>query len=104
MIPLVANKTNVIAVAATTTSWPPAFGGNPTFNDILTVIQSPIRATFACQDTQAILNWTGGGPPYRVRRATDLAVGDWADYLTDATPPVPLPLTGQAGFCRIVGQ
>ena len=72
--------------------------------DTLTVIQSPIQATLALQGTQALLNWAGGGPPYRVQRATDLAMGDWTDYLTDATPPVPLPLTGQAGFYRIVGQ
>ena len=52
-IPLVANKTNVIVVVATTTSWAPAFGGNTTFNDTLTVIQSPIRATLALQGTRS---------------------------------------------------
>ncbi len=103
-IPLVANKTNLIVVVATTTSWAPAFGGNTTFNDTLTVIQSPLRATLALQGANAVLNWSGGGPPYRVQRATDLAVGDWTDFLNDATPPVPLPLTGQAGFYRILGQ
>lgn len=103
-IPLVANKTNLIIVTATTTSWAPAFGGNTTFNDTLAVIQSPIQATLTLQGTEAILNWTGGGPPYHVQRATDLAAGDWTDYLTNATSPVPLPLTGQAGFYRIVGQ
>lgn len=103
-LPLVTNRTNVIAVVATTTSWAPAFGGNTTFNDTLTVIQAPIRATLMLQGTQAILNWTGGGAPYRVQRATDLAARDWTDYLTDATPPVSLPLTGQAGFYRILGE
>ena len=103
-IPLAARRTNVIAVVATTTSWAPAFGGNTTFNDILTVIQSPIRATLVLQDTQAILNWSGGGAPYRVQRATDLAVGDWTDFLTNVVPPVSLPLAGAAGFYRIVGQ
>ena len=49
-------------------------------------------------------NWTGGGTPYRVQRATDLAAGDWTDFLPNATPPVTLPFTGQAGFYRIVGQ
>ena len=38
-IPLVANKTNLIIVTGTTVSWAPAFGGNTTFNDTLTVIQ-----------------------------------------------------------------
>ena len=81
-IPLVANKTNLIIVTATTTSWAPAYGGNTTFNDTLTVIQSPLRATLMLQGTNAVLNWTGGGPPYRVQRATDLAAGDWTDLLT----------------------
>ncbi len=91
-IPLVTNKTNVIAVVAATTSWAPGFVGNTTFNDTLTVVQSPIRATLVLQGTNALLSWTGGGPPYRVQRATDLAVGDWTDLLPNATPPVTLPL------------
>ncbi len=103
-IPLVANRTNVVAVVATTTSWVPAYGGNTTFDDTLTVVCYPIRATLVLQGAEAILNWTGGGPPYRVQRATDLAVGDWTDYLTDTTPPVTLSLAGQAGFYRILGQ
>ena len=104
-IPLQANKTNLISVIATTTAtWAPAYGGNTTFNDTLTAIQSPLRATLTLQGTDALLNWTGGGPPYRVQRATDLAAGDWTDLLPNATSPLTLPLTGQAGFCRVVGQ
>ena len=104
-IPLQGNKTNLLSVIATTTAtWAPAFGGNTTFNDTLTVIQSPLSATLVFQGTDALLNWTGGGPPYRVQRAADLATGDWTDFLPNATPPVTLPLTGQARFYRIVGQ
>ena len=103
-IPLVSGKTNVITVDAATTSWAPAFGGNTTFNDTLAVVCYPIRARLVSQGTNTLLNWSGGGPPYRVERATDLAAGDWTDYLPNATPPVPLPLTGQAGFYRIVGH
>ncbi|MGA2863416.1 MAG: immunoglobulin domain-containing protein [Verrucomicrobiota bacterium] len=103
-IPLQANRTNLVIVTATTTSWAPAYGGNTTFNDTLTVIQSPIRATVTWQGTSALLNWAGGGPPYRVQWAPDLAAGDWTDFLPNATPPVTLPLAGQAGFYRIVGQ
>ena len=103
-IPLVAGRTNVVVVVGTTTSWAPAFGGNTTFNDALTVIQAPIRATLTLQGNNALLNWTGGGPPYRVQRATDLIVGDWTDFLPDATPPVSLPLDGAAGFYRIIGR
>jgi hypothetical protein len=103
-IPLQASRTNVVAVVATTTSWVPEYGGATTFNDTLTVACYPLRATLSLQATEAILSWTGGGPPYRVQRATDFVVRDWTDFLTNATPPVPVPLTGQAGFYRIVGQ
>jgi predicted esterase len=102
-LPLVASQTNVIVVTATTTSWAPAYGGNTSFNDTLTVIQAPIRATLVLQGTNALLNWTGGGPPYRVQKATDLAAGDWVD-LPDAVRPLTLPCDTAAGFYRIVGQ
>ena len=103
-IPLVANKTNLINVTATTTSWSAAYGGNTTFNDTLTVIQSALRVTLTWQGSEALLKWSGGGPPYRVQRATDLAVGDWTDYLTNVVPPVTVPFEGSTGFYRLVGQ
>lgn len=103
-IPLGASRTNVIVVVATTTSWAPAFRGTTTFNDPLTVVSYPIRAALSRHGIEAILDWTGGGPPYRVQRVTDLAAGDWADYLTDARPPVHLLPTDRMGFYRIVGQ
>jgi poly(3-hydroxybutyrate) depolymerase len=105
-LPLVANQTNLIIVTARTISWWPAYGGYTTFNDTLTVIQTPLRATVARQGTRTLLNWNGGGPPYGVQRASNLAVADWTDVLTNVTPPVelPQPLAGQAGFYRIVGQ
>jgi len=105
-IPLVLNRTNPIVVTATTTSWAPANGGNTTFNDTLTVIQAPLRVMFSLQGTNTILAWTGGGAPYRVQYTTNLAAGDWADLLPNATSPVimPSPLASQAAFYRIVGQ
>jgi hypothetical protein len=103
-IPLVANKTNLVVVIGTTTSWAPAYGGNTTFNDALTVVCYPIQATLTLQGAEVLLNWTGGGPPYNVQRATDLAVGDWTDVRTNVVPPVTLPLDRAAGFYRIVGQ
>lgn len=105
-VPVVANQTNLIIVTGMTISWWPAYGGYTTFNDTLTVIQAPLRATVARQGTNTILNWNGGGPPYRVQHASNLAAADWTDVLTNATPPVtlPLPLAGQTGFYRIVGQ
>lgn len=104
-VPVVAGQTNLIIVTATTTSWSPAYRGNTTFNDTLTVTPSPmIQLTLTLQGTEALLNWTGVGPPYRIQRATDLVVGDWTDFLTNATPPVSVPVTGQVGFYRVAGQ
>ena len=103
-IPLVADKTNVIIVTATTTSWAPAFGGNTTFNDTFTVVHSPMRATLVLQGPDALVNWTGGMGPYSIQRVTDLGQGDWTDFLINAVPPLTLPLDGTKGFYRIVGQ
>jgi len=63
-----------------------------------------LRATLVLQGSVATLNWTGGAPPYRVQRATDLKLGDWMDVLTNAIPPVTLTMERQAEFYRIVGQ
>jgi predicted peptidase len=103
-LPLTANATNVIVVTGTTTSWAPACGGNTTFNDTLMVVSSPIQATLELQGTSALLNWTGGGPPYRIQHATDLIAADWMDVLSNATPPVILSPTNPVGFYRVVGQ
>ena len=63
-----------------------------------------LRATLVLKGSSATLNWTGGAPPYRVQRATDLKFGNWMDVLTNAIPPVTLTMERQAEFYRIVGQ
>jgi hypothetical protein len=63
-----------------------------------------LRATLVLQGSSAILNWTGGVPPYRVQRATGFTLGDWTDVLTNTIPPVILTLERPAEFYRIVGQ
>ena len=102
--PLVANRTNLIDVVGATTSWAPAYGGNTTFNDALRVACYPVRATLAGEGPNAILNWTGGRPPYCVQWTTVLAAGNWTNLLPNVTPPVTLPLDAPLGFYRIVGQ
>ncbi len=67
-------------------------------------VSLPLRATLAVQGSGATLNWTGGVPPYRVQRATDLTSGDWTDVLTNAVPPVTLTLEHPAEYYRIVGR
>jgi hypothetical protein len=103
-IPLQLSRTNVIAVVGTTTSWASAYGGNTTFNGTVRVACYPIRATLVWQGTNALLNWTGGGPPYSVQWATSLQTPEWADFLPDATPPVNLPSDLPIGFYRVVGR
>jgi len=103
-IPLVVNQTNIIIVTAATTSWAPAYGGSTTFSDTLTVVCNPIQVTLRRQGTHALLNWTGGSPPYRIQWATNFAISGWTDFLSSATPPVTLPITGQASFYRVAGQ
>lgn len=105
-IPLQADVTNLIVVTAWSTNSISGTvrGGYTTFNDTLTVIQLPIQATLRWQATGLILSWTGGGPPYRVQRASDLALGDWTDFLTNAVPPVGLPADNATGFYRVVGR
>jgi hypothetical protein len=103
-IPLGQAKTNVIVIAATTTSWASAYGGNTTFNVTVRVAAYPIRATLALQGTNSLLNWTGGGPPFAVQRAASLTAPQWADFLSEATPPILLPMDAPAGFYRVVGR
>jgi hypothetical protein len=103
-IPLRVAATNLIVITAWATNSTTGFRGDTTFNTALAVVCWPIRATLTLEGTSALLNWTGGGPPYRVQRATDLIVGNWTDFLPDATAPVSLPLDGTTGFYRIIGR
>ena len=103
-IPLAPDATNTVVVMATTTSWAPAYGGNTSFNETLLVFCSPIRATLLPNGVDVLLNWTGGGPPYRIQRAISLAAAEWTEVLSYATPPVALSRTNGAGFFRIVGH
>ncbi|MCI0623616.1 MAG: immunoglobulin domain-containing protein [Acidobacteria bacterium] len=104
-IPLVSNKTNVVVVTGTmNTTWAPAYGGSTTFNDTLSVICSPVRVTMAVQGTDAILNWSGGVPPFHVQRRTEITAADWLTFLMNAVPPLRVPLQRPAEFYRIAGQ
>jgi hypothetical protein len=94
------NKTSLEFTPLTTVS-----GGLPG-GILLDAVQVSLalRATLVLRGSSATLKWTGGAPPYRVQRATDLTLGDWTDVLNNAVPPVTLTLEHQAEFYRIVGQ
>jgi hypothetical protein len=102
-VPIKANTTNILSVLARTTSWYAPFGGSTTFTASLFVIQSPLSARYLRQGGGLTLDWSGGGPPYRVQFAPGL--GDaWTDYIPNGTPPLPLPSSPGTGFYRVVGQ
>ncbi len=103
-IPLRADRTNTVEVTATTTSWSAGYRGNTTFSDTISILCSPIRATLALQGPGVILSWTNGVPPFAVQRATDLGPGDWTVLLTNAIPPLTVPLDGEVRFYRVLGQ
>ncbi len=102
-VPLRAGNTNLITVTAATTSWASAYGGETTFSDALSVFSSPIRASLSLGATGTLLNWTGGTSPFQVERATELTPADWIVILTNATPPVDLPVGADAEFYRVSG-
>ncbi|MBI4660704.1 MAG: hypothetical protein HY735_17850, partial [Verrucomicrobia bacterium] len=103
-IPLAANRTNVIVVTATmNTTWA-TLPGTTTFNDTVFVFSSPLQATLAFQGGQLILNWSGGAPPFRVQRTSNLIAPVWNDLSNDVTPPFTLPTRSGIEFFRVVGQ
>jgi hypothetical protein len=103
-IPLRADQTNIVLMTATTTSWSAGYRGNTTFNGTLCILCSPIRATLALQAPEVILSWTNGVPPFAVQWAADLGPGDWTELVTNAIPPLTVPLDAEVRFYRVLGQ
>jgi hypothetical protein len=104
-IPLQRAGTNRIVVTATTTSWWDEFGGMTTFNRTFDVQQAaPIYATITRRETDLVLDWIGGAPPFRVERLNAVASGGWMEILKNALAPVTLPSEAESAFYRITGQ
>jgi hypothetical protein len=101
-VPLRGNATNVIVVTATTASGFPVNGGTTTFSDTLSVLSLPITVRLNRQGSILALSWIGGTGPYRVQKATNLALADWQDYRTNAQSPVTLEADDPIGFYRVV--
>jgi predicted esterase len=103
-VPLLANKTNLIVVAGTTTSGSSGYGGSTTFNDTIAVFSTPLKANISHQPSSVVLTWTGGAPPFHIQHAPSLSSSDWAIIQSNAVPPLTLPLNGDSGFYRILGR
>lgn len=104
-VPLVADRTNVLVLAAVQdTPWAPALGGTTTFSDTISVFSSPVRLHVTFQGNQAVLNWTGGVPPVTVQSTPTMDPAAWGDLVPNATPPITMPAPSPVQFYRIAGQ
>lgn len=104
LVPLRAGSTNRLVVTAVTTSWAPFFGGNTFFSGTLAVFSSPVRASLEIQESNAVLRWTGGAPPFRVEETSDLAGAAWAVTHTNATSPLTIPVSGPSRLFRVLSN
>lgn len=103
-LPLAAGKTNILVVTATLdTTWAPAFGGVTTFSDTVSVFSTPVRLSLRFHGNHAVLDWSGGVPPFAVQRAPVLD-GAWHEVLSNLTPPVTIPTPGPTHFYRVAGR
>ncbi len=50
------------------------------------------------------VSWTGGNAPFKVQKRSALATGTWTDVSTTSNRSVELPVDGEAGFYRVIGQ
>jgi hypothetical protein len=75
-------------------------------NMSLTVLPAPpINVAVSLQDTNLLLNWSGGISPYQVEVTTNLAAPDWQSLGAPvSTGPLTLYPTNDAAFYRILGQ
>jgi predicted esterase len=104
-LPLATGKTNVLIVTATLdTTWAPAFGGATTFSDTISVFSTPVRLGLRIQGHDAILDWTGGVPPFAVQRAPTVDAAAWEEVFSNVTPPVTVPALRPAQFYRVAGR
>jgi hypothetical protein len=93
--------TNSFVVRATD---PGGLSGSATLNITVTPAP-PIMAAVSLQDTNLLLDWTGGIAPYQVQMATNLISPDWQAVGAPASATsLLLPATNAAAFYRIVGQ
>lgn len=64
----------------------------------------PLLASLTLQPPNAILNWTGGVPPFQVQTASGLPTANWMDLVTNALSPLTITLDRSVGFYQILGH
>jgi len=79
--------------------------GNGTIFRLMLTVPPAITTTISRQDTNLVLRWFGGSPPYQVQMATRLANPDWTNLGASlALDHLILTPTNTAAFYRVQGQ
>lgn len=63
-----------------------------------------IEAAAVLNGASLNLTWSGGTGPFTVQRRSLVGSGDWTDVTTTSERSATVPLTGDTGFIRVVGQ
>ena len=79
------------------------FPGAPAFF-LTKLAPRPIKTAASVNPSHFQLNWSGGVPPYLVQQSATLSADAWRDAVTNAIPPVNLPMDQAAGYYRVAGQ
>jgi hypothetical protein len=80
-----------------------SFPGAPAFF-LTKLVPRPLKTTASINASNFLLSWSGGVPPYLVQQSATLGSGEWHDAVTNAVPPVNLPLDQPAGYYRVASQ
>jgi poly(3-hydroxybutyrate) depolymerase len=104
-IPLKSEWRNPVVFLGSTISWAPSLGGSTTFNRTLLVDTVPgVRLVLTRQDSQLLLSWTGGLPPFELQRCDILDSGNWLSEAADVTSPLHIEGRNPAAFFRILSH
>jgi hypothetical protein len=68
------------------------------------VFSTPVRMKLEPRNQQAILDWTGGVPPFSVQGVSRLDTAVWNEVFPNARPPVTVPAPGPTQFYRVTGR
>lgn len=66
---------------------------------------SPLGNITATRSAGGItLGWSGGTAPFKVQKRSTATSGDWTDVVTTSDRTAEVPVSGDAGFFRVLGQ
>jgi hypothetical protein len=65
---------------------------------------TPITVTSARSAGGVTITWAGGNAPFKVQKRSTATSGTWVDVSTTSNRSVEVPVDGDAGFFRVIGQ